>query len=61
MITPIIDPASKIPVYTQIYKYIRKEIENGHLACLDRLPSTRMLASYLQVSRNTIDMPTDSF
>ncbi len=56
MITPIIDPASKIPVYTQIYKYIRKEIENGHLACLDRLPSTRLLASHLQVSRNTIDM-----
>lgn len=56
MITPIIDPASKIPVYTQIYKYIKKEIETGHLTFHDKLPSTRTLSAHLQVSRNTIDM-----
>lgn len=56
IITPNIDPASKIPVYTQIYKYIRKEIESGRLGCQDKLPSTRTLAQHLLVSRNTIDM-----
>ena len=56
IITPNIDPASKIPVYTQIYKYIRNEIEHGQLVCHDKLPSTRTLANHLQVSRNTIDM-----
>ena len=56
IITPNIDTASKIPVYTQIYRYIRNEIENGRLACKDRLPSTRALSSHLLVSRNTIDM-----
>ena len=45
IITPNIDTASKIPVYTQIYRYIRNEIENGRLACKDRLPSTRALSS----------------
>ncbi len=56
MLTPNIDPASKTPVYTQIYKYIRNEIENGRLGCQDKLPSTRALANHLSVSRNTIDM-----
>lgn len=56
IITPNLDPASKTPVYTQIYKYIRNEIENGRLRCQDKLPSTRALASHLTVSRNTIDM-----
>ena len=56
MITPIIDTSIKDPVYTQIYKYIKKEIETGHLSFKEKLPSTRILASHLQVSRNTIDM-----
>lgn len=56
IITPNIDPTKKTPIYTQIYKYIRREIESGRLTCRDRLPSTRSLAAHLQVSRNTIDM-----
>ncbi len=56
IITPNIDPSKKTPVYTQIYKYIRDEIECGRLVCSDRLPSTRALSAHLQVSRNTVDM-----
>ena len=56
MITPNIDIHSKVHIYTQIYQYIRQEIENGSLPCRTKLPSTRVLATHLQVSRNTVDM-----
>ena len=39
--------------YRQIYKQIRKRIENGHLVEHSQLPSIRQLASLLEVSRNT--------
>ncbi len=51
-----IDPTSKVPVYTQIYKYIRSEIEGGRLSCGTKLASTRKLGAHLSVSRNTVDM-----
>ncbi len=47
---------SKKPLYEQIYEYIKKEIQNGGLPFAKRLPSTRKLAAYLQVSRSTVDM-----
>ena len=56
MITVMIDTASKVPIYEQIDTYIREEIRNGGIACGTRLPSSRGLANYLEVSRNTIDM-----
>ena len=56
MITPNIDTSSKVHIYTQIYQYIRQEIENGSLPFQTKLPSTRLLATHLQVSRNTVDM-----
>lgn len=56
MITISIDMKSKIPIYEQIYIYIREEIKSGNIACGSKLPSSRGLASHLEVSRNTIDM-----
>lgn len=56
MLTISIDLHSKLPIYEQIYKYIREEIQNGNLPCGMKLPSSRSLANYLEVSRNTIDM-----
>ena len=56
MLTFHLDSYSSIPMYEQIYQYIRQEIRNGSLPCNEKLPSTRKLASHLQVSRNTIDM-----
>lgn len=43
-------------LYEQIYEYIRKEIRAGKLLQGEKLPSTRFLADYLQVSRSTVDM-----
>ncbi len=47
---------NKSPLYEQIYTYIKEEIRIGSLAYQEKLPSTRNLATYLQVSRNTVDM-----
>lgn len=56
MITFNIDSKSRLPMYEQIYNYIRNEIKNGHLPYKTKLPSARNLAINLQVSRNTVDM-----
>lgn len=42
-------------LYEQIYEHIREEIKGGKLLSGERLPSTRALAEYLQVSRSTVD------
>ena len=47
---------SNTPLYRQIYEYIRGEIRSGSLAADERLPSTRALASYLQVARSTTEL-----
>lgn len=51
-----LDVHSSVPLYEQIYKYIKNEIQSGGLPFGERLPSTRKLAKYLQVSRTTVDM-----
>ena len=42
-------------LYEQIYEHIREEIKRGRLQSGERLPSTRALADYLQLSRSTIE------
>ncbi|MCH5275622.1 MAG: PLP-dependent aminotransferase family protein [Lachnospiraceae bacterium] len=42
-------------LYEQIYEHIRDEIKGGRLLSGERLPSTRALAEYLQISRSTVD------
>lgn len=42
-------------LYQQIYEYIRQEILEGKLLMGEKLPSTRSLAEYLQISRSTVD------
>ncbi len=54
-----IDSQKKKPLYEQIYEYIRGEIRCGGLKASDRLPSTRMLAEHLKVSRSTTQMAYD--
>ncbi|BCJ95180.1 GntR family transcriptional regulator [Anaerocolumna cellulosilytica] len=56
MLTIILNTASTIPLYEQIYTFIRDEIKAGRLCYRDKLPSTRNLAANLGVSRNTVDM-----
>ncbi len=44
-----------IPLYEQIYHYIKEEICSGRLGCGEKLPSTRALAKHLDVSRSTVE------
>lgn len=55
-LTISLDARSTRPMYEQIYDYIKEEIQNGGLPFKERLPSSRNLAKYLQVSRSTVDL-----
>lgn len=50
---------SGIPLYTQIYAFIRREIKDGRISSYSRLPSTRRLSASLGVSRSTVQMAYD--
>ncbi len=56
MITINLDNHSNIPLYEQIYSFIKNEIRIGSLPYGNKLPSTRSLSSHLNVSRNTVDL-----
>lgn len=43
-------------LYEQIYDYIKSEIRKGKLHVGERLPSTRSLSDFLQVSRSTVEL-----
>lgn len=47
------------PLYEQIYCYIKGEIRGARLTAGSRLPSTRILAQNLKVSRSTTQMAYD--
>ena len=55
-LTIVLDTESKKPLYEQIYEYLKREMQEGAITPGERLPSTRSLASYLQVSRSTVDL-----
>ena len=54
-----LDSESKMPLYEQIYRHIRKEIREGALGAGEKLPSSRILAENLKVSRSTVQMAYD--
>ena len=39
-----LDPHAKTPLYEQIYRYIKENIQEGKIACGEKLPSTRALS-----------------
>ena len=47
---------SRIPLYEQIYEYIKQDIQSKRIPCGEKLPSTRALAKHLEVSRSTIEL-----
>lgn len=49
-----LDPAASVPLYRQVYQDIRQAILSSKLLPEMQLPSTRMLADELEVSRTTI-------
>ena len=55
MLTPILDGGDRRPLYEQLYRHIRGEIEAGRLAAGTHLPSKRALAAHLKVSVVTVE------
>lgn len=51
-----LDTGSERTLYEQIYEYVKSEIQKGELRCGDRLPSTRILARQLDISRSTAQL-----
>lgn len=47
---------SEIPLYEQIYNYIKKDIQRGRIKSGEKLPSTRALSRHLEVSRSTVEL-----
>lgn len=58
LIIPL-DSHSGIPMYEQIYRFMKEEIRQGNLGAGSRLPSTRVLAEHLKISRSTTQMAYD--
>lgn len=54
MLTFILNPDHEIPLYQQLYSFIRKEIETGRLRPGEKLTSKRKLAAHLKISQNTV-------
>lgn len=55
-LTISLDPKSKTPLYEQIYTYIKQDIQTGRIKAREKLPSSRALSAYLEVSRSTVDL-----
>ncbi len=54
-LTTALDPASRVPLYEQLYRSIAHEISTGALPAGARMPGKRSLAAELSVSVNTVD------
>ncbi|MCP8971332.1 PLP-dependent aminotransferase family protein [Ectobacillus ponti] len=54
-LTPFLQRDGSLPLYVQVYEYIKLEIEQGRLPEGTRLPSIRRLSEHLSVSKNTIE------
>ena len=51
-----LQPGTKVPLYEQIYNYIKQDIQAGRMKSGERLPSTRALCQHLEVSRSTVEL-----
>ncbi|ANB56743.1 bacterial regulatory s, gntR family protein [Anoxybacillus sp. B7M1] len=54
-LTPHLDSERRLPLYEQLYEYIKGEMVKGHLQTGEALPSIRVLAKHLRISRNTVE------
>ncbi|OGO78732.1 MAG: GntR family transcriptional regulator [Clostridiales bacterium GWB2_37_7] len=59
MLTFVIDTGSQIPIYHQLYSFIKSEIQSGKIKYNTKLPSKRKLSVYLKISQNTIQTAYD--
>lgn len=59
LISPKLQANSEIPLYIQLYEFLKNEIRTGKLKEDTRLPSVRKLADFLSVSRTIVEMAYD--
>lgn len=55
ILSPTFDASSPLPLYEQLYRYLREEMEHGRLLPGAKLPSKRQLASDLKISVVTVE------
>lgn len=55
MLSLHLDRSSHVPLYEQLYIYIKKEITGGRIQYGVKLPSKRKLSDFLKISQNTVD------
>ncbi len=53
--TPFLNRELPEPLYSQLYQWIKKEIEDDRLLPGMKMPSIRQLTTHLKVSRNTVE------
>ena len=58
-ILPALDYSSEEPLYHQLYRYIKNEIETGRLRPDEKLPSIRSISEKTGVSKTTIQTAYD--
>lgn len=58
-ILPVLDYNGKEPLYLQLYKYIKNEVEEGRLEPEEKLPSIRNFSEKIGVSKTTIQTAYD--
>jgi GntR family transcriptional regulator/MocR family aminotransferase len=54
-LTPFLNKELPESLYSQLYQWIKKEIEEGRLLPGMKMPSIRQLTTHLKVSRNTVE------
>lgn len=59
ILTLTLNSEDKLPLYLQLYSYIKKEIQSGNIPYGTKLPSKRKLSSHLSISQNTIQAAYD--
>ncbi|MCX7773159.1 MAG: PLP-dependent aminotransferase family protein, partial [Clostridia bacterium] len=47
---------NELPLYQQLYAYIKSEIQAGRLGAGSKLPSKRKLSTHLNISQNTVQL-----
>ena len=55
MRTYALDPMSAVPLYEQLYRFLKEDLLTGAIAGGEKLPSKRALAENLNVSRITVE------
>lgn len=55
MLTYILNSDSNVPIYEQLYNFIKNDIINGKISANEKLPSKRKLADHLKISIITVE------